>query len=118
MSDKHILIEQWKIKAAWLALGVDQRQDYVQNTVQGMETIMPLGIRALGWGFVDRVEHGSGYDFWSAWELDSQKAVDAFLAGLKAAGWYDYFEQENITGVALTPPQVFEKIILAGTGAA
>ncbi|WP_406485774.1 haloalkane dehalogenase [Streptomyces phaeochromogenes] len=43
------------------------------------------------------------YDFFSVYHVPDVVTQRQFEAGIAASGWYDYFEQVNISGAALSP---------------
>jgi len=116
MAGKHIFVEQWKCKDAWLALPVDQRRDFAKAVEQASGAMQAHGIRSLGWGVpAPSIDHpATTYGFWAVWEMESGEGVQAFMQGVAASGWYDFFEQENTAGVAQTPSAVLELLVNAG----
>ncbi|SFO06555.1 MULTISPECIES: DUF6616 family protein [Variovorax] len=114
MSSKHLFIEQWTPRPAWIARTPAERRAFADAVLGAIEAMKAGGIRTLGWGAADRgVDHADpAAAFWAVWEMDSAEAVAGFRQGVEASGWYTLFEQHNTTGVAQTPAQVLE--LLAG----
>lgn len=52
------------------------------------------------------------YDFFCVYQVPSAGLQREFEAGINASGWYDYFEQVNLSGAAFTPAGTFAKNIL------
>lgn len=48
----------------------------------------------------------------SVYQVPSAELQRGFEAGITASGWYDYFEQVNLSGAAFTPGGTFAKDIL------
>ena len=52
------------------------------------------GIIAAG----DDIDHASDHRFMGVWRFPDQQACKALLAGIKASGWYEYFDHVNAAG--------------------
>lgn len=95
----HVVFELWNAKPAFLEAPASVREEIIAGVRSGVEQMAAVGIRALGWGRVaPSGDHPSGYDWFAVWEIPSPELVDAFFAGVAASGWYDWFEQVNVTG--------------------
>ncbi len=112
MSNKHMLVEQWKCKPLWLAKPLKELQDFIVGRTKSMESLASLGIRSLGWGHVDHsAKNPVKFDFWAIWQMDSSEAVHAFLDRVNLSGWYAFFEQLNGTGAAMLALQALNFLI-------
>lgn len=95
----YIAFEIWNAKPAFLAASPEEREQIFAGVREGIAQMAAAGITPLGWGRIDPSEdHPSGYDWFAAWTIHSAELVEAFFAGVAAAGWYDWFEQINVSG--------------------
>lgn len=96
----HYLVELYTPNADWKALPAGQRQQFLDNIQAAMGKLSSLGIEALT---LTELEHGidqsSKHGFLSIWRFPNLQARDALLAGIKASGWYAYFDHVNAAGV-------------------
>jgi len=112
----HILIEQWRYRAAWLMLSEVQRADFLAKVGQSMIELEKAGVTTLGWGDIDQnVDHAAPYDFVALWQAESETALDFMLDQIRQSGWYDYFEHHNIRSTLVMPPVILKKHVLAET---
>lgn len=94
-----IVFELWNAKPAFLDAPATVREEIIGGVRGGIEQMAGMGIRTLGWGRVaPSSDHPSGYDWFAVWEIPSPQLVDAFFSGVAASGWYDWFEQVNVSG--------------------
>lgn len=102
----YVVVESWRAKPEFLALEPAQREALFDEVKKAMGEMAAGGIETLGWGNVDGTDepHGSGHDWFAVWTMPNAAAGQAFLAGVKASGWYDWFEQTNVVG-ELRPAQ-------------
>lgn len=90
------LVELYTPNAAWTALPVAQRQHFLGNIGSAMGGLAELGVEVLALAETDPgVDQGSGHRFLGIWRFPNQQARDALLAGIKASGWYEYFDHVN-----------------------
>ncbi|MCK5207174.1 MAG: hypothetical protein KAI29_13115 [Cyclobacteriaceae bacterium] len=107
-----IFIELWKAKDAWKNLSMSERQDYVAQIGPVMEDLVAKGVIIEAWGInEDKTPYVSDYDFFAVTKLPSQELLDEFEAIVEGAGWYNYFEQVNVSGSAMTPEEVIGKML-------
>lgn len=95
----HTFIELWKPRPAWLALGADERQAYLDKVGPAIGQLLAAGVEIVGWGRIDDEPDGhtgTGHRWVAVWRMPSENEV-ALLRNLVAeAGWYDFFEQVNV----------------------
>ena len=111
---KHYLVEHWSYKATWHALSQQERAAFAAKIGEAVQQMASAGIRTLGFGRIDRTldKAHKDFDFWSIWEMESLEARDAFLAGVAATGWYDYFEHANTGGPLESPEKIIAEHVL------
>lgn len=107
-----IFLELWKAKDAWKNLPVAERQDYVAQIGPVMEDLIKKGVVIEAWGInEDSTPYAADYEFFAVTKLPSQELLDEFEAIVDEAGWYNYFEQINVSGSAMSPEQVIGKML-------
>ncbi len=107
-----IFIELWKAKDAWKNLPIAERQEYVVQIGPVMEDLISKGVVIEAWGInEDATPFAAEYDFFAVTKLPSQELLDEFEAIVEGAGWYNYFDQVNVSGAAMTPDEVIGKML-------
>lgn len=97
----HYLVELYTPNAAWNALSVEQRQHFLANIGNAMGGLASMGVEVLTLAETEpRIDRGSEHRFLGIWRFPDQHARDALLAGIRASGWYDYFDHVNAAGSA------------------
>ena len=92
----HYLVELYTPNAAWNALSAEQRQQFLGGIGLALSQLSSLGVEVLSLADTDpNIDQGSEHRFLGIWSFPDQKARDALLAGIKASGWYDYFDHVN-----------------------
>ncbi|HKL15237.1 MAG TPA: DUF6616 family protein [Balneolaceae bacterium] len=107
-----VFIELWKAKDAWKNLPLSERQEYVAQIGPVMEDIMSRGLEITAWGVnEDETEHKSEYNFFAVSKVPTDELLKEFQSIVEAAGWYDYFEQVNLSGSLMSPEEVIGKML-------
>lgn len=107
-----IFIELWKAKDAWKNLPLADRQDYMAQIGPVMEDLTNRGLVSEAWGInEDETEYKSEYDFFAISKLPTEELLKEFEAIIEAAGWYDYFEQVNVSGSRMPLEEVIGKML-------
>ncbi|MDD3018744.1 MAG: hypothetical protein PHE74_10330 [Comamonas sp.] len=92
----HYLVELYTPNAAWRALPVENRQRFLDGIQAAMGELSSLGVEVLALGETDkRIDRASEHRFLGIWRFPDIQARNALLAGIKASGWYDYFDHVN-----------------------
>ena len=107
-----IFIELWKAKDAWKQLPLSERQEYVAQIGPVMEDLMKKGVVIEAWGInEDETPSASDYNFFAVTKLPSKELLEEFEAIVEGAGWYNYFDQVNVSGSPMTPEEVIGKML-------
>lgn len=107
-----VFIELWKAKDAWKNLSLADRQEYVAQIGPVMEDIMSRGLEITAWGMNENeTEYKSDYDFFAVSKLPTDELLKEFEAIVEAAGWYNYFEQINVSGSLMSVEEVIGKML-------
>tara|TARA_B110000037_G_C17036619_1_gene471898 strand:+ start:399 stop:734 length:336 start_codon:yes stop_codon:yes gene_type:complete len=105
-------IELWKAKDAWKQLSKEDRGNYVGQIGPHIQNILGKGVEIVSWGSNENTtEHRADYDFFAVWNFPNQELLDEFEAIVEGAGWYDYFEQVNLSGESTTPEEIIGKMV-------
>jgi hypothetical protein len=93
------LIELYTPNSTWKGLSSDERTQYLNNVGAAMGQLTEQGVKALTLTQIDaQIDQSSEHQFLGVWYFPNQEARDALLAGIKASGWYDYFDHVNAAG--------------------
>jgi len=103
----YLFIETWKPTQAWLHLTKEERTNYVTAVGEAIKQLTDAGVEIEGWGLNDDdTDKNNGFDYFAVWKFPNKELVKQFEAMVTAAGWYNYFEQLNCSGIITTPQQV------------
>ncbi len=98
-----IYVEQWTAKPAWLELDAEQRGKFLQQVGPDLQGVIDQGAQLLALGSTDpATAHDAGWEYFTVWSFPDPDLVREFERGIEAAGWYDYFEQANLSGEAVS----------------
>lgn len=107
-----IFIEFWKAKEAWHQLSKEERSSYVAKMGPVMEDLVSKGAIIDAWGENnDSSSHKANYDFFAITKLPSQEMLESFQSTIEGAGWYNYFEQINMSGEDMGAEKVIGRMI-------
>lgn len=97
----HYLVELYTPNTTWLALSTDRRQQFLNDIQVAMGGLSSLGVEVLALSEADAsIDHASDHRFLGIWRFPDRQARDALLTGIKASGWYDYFDHVNVASDA------------------
>lgn len=92
----YYLIELYSANSNWLNLSIEKRKQFLDEIQKAMGPLMNRGIEILTIGQTDNtVDKASAAKFLGIWQFPDIQTRDALLAGIKASGWYDYFDHLN-----------------------
>ena len=95
----HLFIEMCNAKQTWLDLAASERQAFLEPVEAVMEALTGNGAEIIAWSFNDLdTPHRAGYDFVAVFLFPSSEDALEYHDLFSAAGWYDYFEQVNVSG--------------------
>lgn len=107
-----VFIELWKAKDAWKNLSLEERQAYLAQIGSVMEEIMSKGLEVTAWGLnEDETQYKAEYDFFAVSKLPNEEVLKEFQSIVESAGWYNYFEQVNLSGSLMSPEEVIGKML-------
>jgi len=95
----YYLVELYTPNAAWKALTVEQRQQFLGAVGAAMGGLSSMGVEVLTLTDIEPgIDRSSEHRFLGIWRFPDIQARDALLAGIKASGWYGYFDHVNVAG--------------------
>lgn len=95
----NVFIELWRARDSWIELSPEQRGEWMQNIGPSIQAMLEAGVAYVGGGRTEGGGHrDSSYDFFAVWTVPDEDVRKAFESTVEASGWYDYFEQVNVTG--------------------
>lgn len=95
----HYLVELYSANPAWKALSVEQRTQYLNSVATAMSGLTAAGVQPLTLTPIKSgVDQCSEHQFLAIWRFPDQETCDALLEGIKASGWYSYFNHINAVG--------------------
>ena len=101
---KQVFIELFNYKDSWRDLPAAAREEYASAVLAAVTRQREDGIEVIGWGFNDpATDRRAPYDFYCVYITQSAEFQRGFEAEVGATGWYDYFEQVNVSGAISTP---------------
>ena len=75
---------------------MEQRQQFLANIGTAMGGLTSMGVEVLTLAETEPgIDQGSEHRFLGIWRFPDPQAREALLAGIKASGWYGYFDHVN-----------------------
>lgn len=95
----HVLVELYTPKRAWLSLPSDERARYVAGVREAVAGLEASGVTCFALGRTDRaVDQAAPHTYFGVWSARDEAGLRLFLDGLRASGWYGYFDHVNGAG--------------------
>lgn len=104
----YTLVELWSPKPEYLALSREEREAFFEQLLEkaAVDRMKDGGeLVTLGMGRTEPVAHDTGYQWMAVWQGPDKATIDAFLARVEDAGWFEYWEQVHAVS-QLTPFEV------------
>ena len=100
---QQIFIELYNYRPAWAKCPESERTDFAKKVVEAVKALKSAGVEVIAYGMNSPdTDRRAPYDFFCVYR------VREFERQIAASGWYDYFEQVNVSGDA----QDFEAVLL------
>jgi hypothetical protein len=107
-----IYIELWNAKDAWLAVSEKERENYLAQIGPALQDLVVRGVEIVAWGKNDKsTAHRANYDFISIFKFPNDTLIQEFEGLVEGAGWYNYFDQVNASGLIVDPTEIIGKMI-------
>jgi len=105
-------IELWSAKDSWKQMSKEERGNYLTQIGPALQGLLEKGVEIVSWGENEKeTTHRADYDFFAIWKFPTVEMKKEFEALIEAAGWYNYFHQENVSGISTTPDAIIGKMI-------
>ncbi|MCD9088160.1 DUF6616 family protein [Stenotrophomonas sp. SY1] len=92
----HYLVELYSPNANWLALPAAQRSQFLEGIGAAMGPLSSMGVEVLALAeTLAGIDAASTHRYLGIWRFPDPSLRDALLAGIRASGWYDYFDHIN-----------------------
>ena len=109
---QQLFIELFNYKDTWQALAEEQRNAYRQGVLGAIAQQVAAGVDVISWGFNDTATgRRAPYDFYCVYRTPSAEYQRGFEAEIAGAGWYNYFDQVNVSGAISTPEALFGALV-------
>lgn len=93
------LVELYTPNTNWKALNTEQRMQFLSAISTAMSSLANMGVEVLTLTEIEPgLDQGSKHRFLGIWRFPDVQARDALLTGIKASGWYAYFDHVNAAG--------------------
>lgn len=112
----HYLVELYSPNAVWNALAIEERKQYLSNVAAGMGSLSSIGVEVLTLTeTIPELDQVSPHQFLGIWRFPNQQAREALLEGIKASGWYQYFDHINAAGIEADLHQHLDALVHTAT---
>jgi len=105
-------IELWKAKQEWINLSKEERGNYMTALGPAIQQLMEAGVQIVSWGTNEAATFSKAdFDYFAVWTFPNEETAKGFEKMVEGAGWYNYFDQVNAMGNALSPQDVIANLI-------
>lgn len=108
----YLFIECWKARPEWLALNRETRSAYMAELGKGIEQLAKAGVEIISWSFNDpKTSNRAAFDYFAVWRFPDTGSMRGFEQIIQQSGWYNYFDQVNLSGEMADPLPCISRII-------
>jgi len=98
---QQIFVELYNYAPAWSKCSETERTDLVNKVIEAVNGLKSAGVDVIAYGKNSReTDRRAPYDFFCVYRVPSVEFQREFERQITASGWYNYFEQVNISGAA------------------
>ena len=106
---QQVFIELYNYRPAWAECPESERTDFSKKVVEAVKGLRSAGVDVVAYGMNSpETDRRAPYDFFCVYRVPNVELQREFERQVVASGWYDYFEQVNVSGDA----QDFEAVLL------
>ena len=99
-----LIVEMFNYRDAWTEISSEDRQRFVEGVMQGIGKMSPADVEIIGYAHnLPSTDRRAPYDFFCVYRVADQQARSRLFDQIEQSGWFDYFDQVNLGGPALTP---------------
>lgn len=108
----YLYVEMWNAKAEWLGLSDDERQAFMGNVDQWLNSVMGPDCEVYGACVNDGdTAPRAQYAYLVVWKLKDKSFVRTVADGTSRVGWYKYFDQVNVGGPQITADELVASLM-------
>lgn len=108
----HYLVELYTPNATWQALPNEQRMEYLSKVGEALGNLSSLGVEVLTLTeTISPIDQSTPHQYLGIWRFSDSKAREALLDGIRASGWYQYFDHINAAGAEGYFPQHLQALV-------
>ncbi|WP_166297494.1 DUF6616 family protein [Bradyrhizobium sp. 2S1] len=106
---QQIFIELYNYRPAWAKCPESERTDFVTKVAEAVKGLKSAGVEVVAYGLNSpATDRRAPYDFFCVYRVPNVDFQRKFERQVAASGWYEYFEQVNVSGDA----DDFEAVLL------
>lgn len=106
---QQIFVELYNYGPAWAKLSENERADFIKKVIESVNGMKDAGVDVIAYGKnACETDRRAPYDFFCVYRVPSAEFQREFERRIAASGWYDYFEQVNVSG----PAEGFSDVLL------
>ena len=106
---QQIFVELYNYGPAWGKCSENERTDFVKKVIEAVNGLKSAGVDVIAYGKNSyETDRRAPYDFFCVYRVPSAELQREFERQITASGWYNYFEQVNISG----PAEDFAAVLL------
>ena len=106
---QQIFVELYNYAPAWAKCSENERADYIKKIIEAVSGMKAAGVDVIAYGKNAReTDRRAPYDFFCVYRVPNVEVQREFEQQVAASGWYEYFEQVNVSGDA----NDFEAVLL------
>lgn len=103
----HLFVEMYNYTEAWRRENPRARRDYIARVLAIIAQLPERGIEVVGFAFNEpETDNRAPYDFFCVYRVTDQATQRVFEKAISEAGWYEFFDQVNLSGAAQSPDAV------------
>jgi haloalkane dehalogenase len=110
---QQLFIELYNYKPAWTNCPEGKREDFARQIAEAVKGATSAGVDIVAYGMnAVETDKRAPYDFFCVYRVPSVAFQREFERQIAASGWYDFFDQVNISGDA----RCFEEMLMSNAG--
>jgi haloalkane dehalogenase len=100
----HVLVEMYNYTDSWRNLSEEHRNTFIGQVMAGVAGLADAGVEVIAYGAnAPSTPLRAPYDFFCVYRAKDQASMTSLQDAIAESGWYTYFDQVNVSGVALQP---------------
>src|SRR6476620_1596854 len=98
---QHIFVELYNYAPSWSKCPESKRTEFVKKVIEAVNGLKSAGVDVIAYGKNSHeTDRRAPYDFFCVYRVPSAEFQREFERQITASGWYEYFEQVNVSGDA------------------